>query len=115
MEHGRNTTRGALYSWARCWLREYAICGGIEAVSTIELPEAVRYEIAVWLHSNPANQTAQTAVSAFSSALAARFSQIVGCTRSWDSENDPTDFQVRVSFFSSVPRISLTWNQGYHR
>ena len=32
--------------------------------------------------------------------LAARFSPIVGCTRSWDTA-DPTDFQVRSVFVRS--------------
>ncbi|KAH7889976.1 glycoside hydrolase family 88 protein [Phlebopus sp. FC_14] len=44
---------------------------------------------------NPQNQTAITAVNAFASDLAARFSPIVGCTRSWDS-SDPTLFQVII-------------------
>ncbi|KAI0668478.1 d-4,5 unsaturated-glucuronyl hydrolase-like protein [Trametes maxima] len=41
------------------------------------------------------NVTAVKAVNAFATALAARFSPIVGCTRSWDSP-DPTDFQVII-------------------
>lgn len=44
-------------------------------------------------YSNPSNQTAIEAVNKFATALAARFSPIVGCTRSWDS-SDPTDFQA---------------------
>lgn len=39
---------------------------------------------------NPSNQTAITAVNAFAKLLAARYSPIVGATRSWDGSN----FQV---------------------
>ncbi|KAF7796235.1 hypothetical protein EIP86_007409 [Pleurotus ostreatoroseus] len=42
---------------------------------------------------HPDNQTAIDAVNNFAKELAARFSPIVGCTRSWDTA-DPTDFQV---------------------
>ena len=45
---------------------------------------------------NPKNQTAINAVNGFATMLAARFSPVVGCTRSWDTP-DPTDFQVRTS------------------
>ena len=34
-------------------------------------------------------------VNGFAADLAARFSPIVGCTRSWDTA-DPTDFQVII-------------------
>ncbi|KAI0082871.1 d-4,5 unsaturated-glucuronyl hydrolase-like protein [Panus rudis PR-1116 ss-1] len=44
---------------------------------------------------NPDNQTAKDAINNFAKELAARFSPIVGCTRSWDS-SDPTDFQVII-------------------
>lgn len=44
---------------------------------------------------NPANETALHAVETFAAALAARFSPIVGCTRSWD-KGDPDDFQVII-------------------
>ncbi|KAF8894707.1 glycoside hydrolase family 88 protein [Infundibulicybe gibba] len=44
---------------------------------------------------NPTNQTAINAVNAFARDLAARFSPVVGCTRSWDA-SDPTDFQVII-------------------
>ncbi|THH31547.1 hypothetical protein EUX98_g2642 [Antrodiella citrinella] len=44
---------------------------------------------------NTHNATAVTAVNNFAKELAARFSPIVGCTRSWDSA-DPTDFQVII-------------------
>ncbi|KAF9072874.1 glycoside hydrolase family 88 protein [Rhodocollybia butyracea] len=44
---------------------------------------------------NPQNQTAIDAVNAFAADLAARFSPIVGCTRSWDTA-DPTDFTVII-------------------
>ncbi|KAI8999050.1 d-4,5 unsaturated-glucuronyl hydrolase-like protein [Trametes punicea] len=47
------------------------------------------------LKVNPKNETAIQAVNAFAAHLAARFSPIVGCTRSWDSA-DPTDFQVII-------------------
>ncbi|KAI0311501.1 d-4,5 unsaturated-glucuronyl hydrolase-like protein [Amylostereum chailletii] len=47
------------------------------------------------LNVNPNNATAIQAVNAFAADLAARFSPIVGCTRSWDAA-DPTDFQVII-------------------
>ncbi|OJT11143.1 Unsaturated glucuronyl hydrolase, partial [Trametes pubescens] len=47
------------------------------------------------LKVNPKNATAIEAVNKFATALAARFSPIVGCTRSWDAA-DPTDFQVII-------------------
>ena len=40
------------------------------------------------------------AINRFATMLAARFSPIVGCTRSWDTA-DPTDFQVRGVFVCS--------------
>lgn len=48
----------------------------------------------MFVSSNPLNETAITAVNRFASDLAARFSPVVGCTRSWDTPN-PIDFQVR--------------------
>ncbi|KAI0761455.1 Six-hairpin glycosidase-like protein [Irpex lacteus] len=47
------------------------------------------------LKVNGTNDTAIVAVNNFASELAARFSPIVGCTRSWDT-SDPTDFQVII-------------------
>jgi len=47
------------------------------------------------LEENAHNSTAAAAVNNFAKELAARFSPIVGCTRSWDSA-DPTDFQVII-------------------
>ncbi|KAH9961073.1 d-4,5 unsaturated-glucuronyl hydrolase-like protein [Russula dissimulans] len=44
---------------------------------------------------NPYNETALHAIETFAAALAARFSPVVGCTRSWDTAN-PTDFQVII-------------------
>ncbi|CCM05029.1 uncharacterized protein FIBRA_07229 [Fibroporia radiculosa] len=44
---------------------------------------------------NPHNETAISAVNRFASDLAARFSSVVGCTRSWDTPN-PIDFQVII-------------------
>ncbi|KAI0806900.1 d-4,5 unsaturated-glucuronyl hydrolase-like protein [Fomes fomentarius] len=44
---------------------------------------------------NQTNDTAIHAVKAFSDLLAARFSPVVGCTRSWDAA-DATDFQVII-------------------
>ena len=43
--------------------------------------------------SNQTNSTAISVINGFANDLAARFSPIVGCTRSWDTA-DPTDFQV---------------------
>lgn len=48
----------------------------------------------VW-YSNPTNTTAITAVKAFAAALAARFSPVVGCTRSW-GDSGSTYFEVGV-------------------
>ncbi|KAG6811320.1 hypothetical protein H0H92_007984 [Tricholoma furcatifolium] len=53
------------------------------------------------LSINPNNETAQTAVKAFADILAARFSPIVGCTRSWDTA-DPTDFQVIIDNMMNI-------------
>ncbi|KLO10657.1 Six-hairpin glycosidase [Schizopora paradoxa] len=47
------------------------------------------------LQINPQNSTAITAVENFANDLAARFSPIVGCTRSWDT-SDPTNFEVII-------------------
>ncbi|TCD62398.1 hypothetical protein EIP91_006952, partial [Steccherinum ochraceum] len=47
------------------------------------------------LNVEPKNSSAITAVNDFAKELAARFSPIVGCTRSWDAP-DPTDFQVII-------------------
>ncbi|KIJ69657.1 glycoside hydrolase family 88 protein [Hydnomerulius pinastri MD-312] len=44
---------------------------------------------------NPQNETAISAVNTFAADLAARFSPIVGCTRSWDT-SDPTLFEVII-------------------
>jgi hypothetical protein len=49
------------------------------------------------MDSNPNNVTAQVAVKNFANDLAARFSPIVGCTRSWNSTN-PNDFLVNTGF-----------------
>ncbi|KAH9842985.1 d-4,5 unsaturated-glucuronyl hydrolase-like protein [Rhodofomes roseus] len=66
------------------------------------------------LQVNPTNQTAITAINQFAADLAARFSPIVGCTRSWDTPN-PVDFEVIIDnmmnlelFFVSA---ALTGNQ----
>ncbi|KAF9228745.1 glycoside hydrolase family 88 protein [Gyrodon lividus] len=42
---------------------------------------------------NPQNETAMNVVNTFAADLAARFSPVVGCTRSWDT-SDPTLFEV---------------------
>ncbi|KAL4074716.1 glycoside hydrolase family 88 protein [Scleroderma yunnanense] len=44
---------------------------------------------------NPGNETALEAVNTFAADLVARFSPIVGCTRSWDNP-DPTLFRVII-------------------
>ncbi|KAI9056950.1 glycoside hydrolase family 88 protein [Trametes sanguinea] len=63
---------------------------------------------------NPKNATAIQAVNAFATELAARFSPIVGCTRSWDSA-DPTDFQVIIDNMMNLEVLfaseALTGNQ----
>lgn len=51
--------------------------------------------VLTFVRRNPENDTAITAVENFANDLAARFSPIVGCTRSWDTA-DPTNFQVRA-------------------
>jgi len=54
---------------------------------------------------NPLNQTAITAVNMFAKDLAARFSPIVGCTRSWDT-SDPTDFTVIID---NMMNLEVLW------
>jgi hypothetical protein len=59
--------------------------------------------------SNPWNETAKTAVNTFAQALAARFSSVVGCTRSWDSA-DPTDFKVgSLSLNHAICFLTPAW------
>ncbi|KAI0061989.1 d-4,5 unsaturated-glucuronyl hydrolase-like protein [Artomyces pyxidatus] len=58
---------------------------------------------------NPQNTTAITAVNMFASDLAARFSPIVGCTRSWDSA-DPTDFQVIIDNMMNLEVLFVSAN-----
>jgi len=63
---------------------------------------------------NPENQTAINAVNAFATMLAARFSPVVGCTRSWDAPN-PTDFQVRTpGRITTIKRMTSQPHKGYH-
>ncbi|KAI9433843.1 d-4,5 unsaturated-glucuronyl hydrolase-like protein [Lactarius indigo] len=63
---------------------------------------------------NPNNETALQAVKTFAAALAARFSPVVGCTRSWDSA-DPDDFQVIIDNMMNLEVLfnaaDLTGNQ----
>lgn len=63
---------------------------------------------------NPKNETALQAVETFAAALAARFSPIVGCTRSWDAA-DPDDFQVIIDNMMNLDVLfdaaDLTGNQ----
>ncbi|EIW85467.1 glycoside hydrolase family 88 protein [Coniophora puteana RWD-64-598 SS2] len=63
---------------------------------------------------NPSNQTAKDAVNAFATALAARFNPVVGCTRSWDTPNNPTLFQVIIDNMMNLEVLfvseSLTGN-----
>ena len=64
------------------------------------------------LARHPDNQSAIDAVNNFARELAARFSPIVGCTRSWDS-SDPTDFQVsRENLYVNLLIMFIT---GHHR
>jgi len=69
--------------------------------------------------SNPSNQTAYTAVTAFANDLAARFSSIVGCTRSWDNPSDPTDFKVIIDNMMNLEVLfvgeALTGNQTFRK
>ncbi|KAG8738448.1 hypothetical protein FRC10_006824 [Ceratobasidium sp. 414] len=49
------------------------------------------------LRLNPNNKQAQDAVNAYATALASRFSPIVGCTMSWDpTTDDPQAFRVII-------------------
>ncbi|KAI9452982.1 d-4,5 unsaturated-glucuronyl hydrolase-like protein [Lactarius psammicola] len=63
---------------------------------------------------NPKNETALQAVETFAVALAARFSPVVGCTRSWDAA-DPDDFQVIIDNMMNLEVLfnaaDLTGNQ----
>ncbi|KAF5379868.1 hypothetical protein D9757_007200 [Collybiopsis confluens] len=54
---------------------------------------------------NPQNQTAKDAINAFATDLAARFSSIVGCTRSWNTA-DPTDFTVIID---NMMNLEVLW------
>ncbi|KAI0345210.1 glycoside hydrolase family 88 protein [Trametopsis cervina] len=58
---------------------------------------------------HPDNQTAITAVNNFATELAARFSPIVGCTRSWDAP-DPTDFQVIIDNMMNLEVLFVSAN-----
>lgn len=51
----------------------------------------------IGLCSNPTNDTARSAVISFANELAALFSPIVGCTRSWANQpsDSPGTFKVR--------------------
>ncbi|KAJ7581496.1 glucuronyl hydrolase [Mycena floridula] len=59
---------------------------------------------------NPTNQTAINAVNQFAKELAARYSPIVGCTRSWDnSASDPaTNFQVIIDNMMNLEVLFLS-------
>ena len=63
---------------------------------------------------NPKNETALQAVVTFASALAARFSPVVGCTRSWDTPN-PDVFEVIIDNMMNLEVLfnaaELTGNQ----
>ncbi|KAH9170800.1 d-4,5 unsaturated-glucuronyl hydrolase-like protein [Lactarius sanguifluus] len=63
---------------------------------------------------NPKNETALQVVKTFAAALAARFSPVVGCTRSWDAA-DPDDFQVIIDNMMNLEVLfnaaDLTGNQ----
>ncbi|KAH9034051.1 d-4,5 unsaturated-glucuronyl hydrolase-like protein [Lactarius deliciosus] len=63
---------------------------------------------------NPKNETALQAVKTFAAALAARFSPVVGCTRSWDAA-DPDNFQVIIDNMMNLEVLfnaaDLTRNQ----
>ncbi|KAJ3838786.1 glycoside hydrolase family 88 protein [Lentinula raphanica] len=65
----------------------------------------VSFPFAQELLINPQNETAIQAVNAFATDLAARFSSIVGCTRSWDTE-DPTDFTVIID---NMMNLEVLW------
>ena len=60
------------------------------------LVPCLTYLVGFTLNRNPArNETAVEAVNAFAADLAARFSPVVGRTRSWESQ-DPTLFPVII-------------------
>ncbi|KAK7689030.1 hypothetical protein QCA50_007721 [Cerrena zonata] len=60
------------------------------------------------LELNKNNQTAIDAVNKFATALAARYSPIVGCTRSWDAA-DPTDFQVIIDNMMNLEVLFVSY------
>ncbi|KAI5119103.1 hypothetical protein M0805_004873 [Coniferiporia weirii] len=73
-----------------------------EAIVPLELNNTLEHDVGFVsfpfqeeLILNPYNATAITAVNNFANDLAARYSPIVGCTRSWDTA-DPTLFQVII-------------------
>ncbi|KIY50965.1 d-4,5 unsaturated-glucuronyl hydrolase-like protein [Fistulina hepatica ATCC 64428] len=63
------------------------------------------------------NTTAQKVVEGFGADLAARFSSIVGCTRSWDNTTDPTDFIVIIDNMMNLDLFfwaaNITGNETY--
>ncbi|KAJ3795891.1 glycoside hydrolase family 88 protein [Lentinula aff. detonsa] len=65
----------------------------------------VSFPFAEELLINPQNETAIQAVNAFATDLAARYNPIVGCTRSWDTE-DPTDFTVIID---NMMNLEVLW------
>jgi len=67
---------------------------------------------------NPTNQTAVTAIKAFAASLDARFSDVVGCTRSWDTSN-PQDFEVIIDNMMNLELLfigeEITGNHVYRQ
>jgi len=68
---------------------------------------------------NRMNQTAITALKAFAADLDARFSPIVGCTRSWDRSNSPTWFEVIIDNMMNLEILfvgaEITGNDKYRQ
>jgi len=68
---------------------------------------------------NRKNQTAIDALKAFSADLNARFSPIVGCTRSWDTPKSPTWFEVIIDNMMNLELLfvgaDITGNNIYRQ
>lgn len=81
-------------------------------VGFVSMPFVEEYNI------NPANQTAVAAIQAFAASLDARFSSVVGCTRSWDTD-DSNNFEVIIDNMMNLELLfigeEMTGNHVYRQ
>jgi len=73
----------------------------------------ISYPFQEELLANPQNVSAQNAIINFANELAARYSPIVGCTRSWDSA-DPEDFQVIIDNMMNLQLLFAAMNLNHN-